>query len=159
MPIVKCKLCGKKFFAKPSQLKRGWGKYCSAKCQYKAQLKGKFVYCEICGKKVWRKPRQLRLSKSKNFFCSKSCFMTWKNKIIFVGERHPNWVGGEFAGRGILKRSDRKMKCELCGNVDKRVLAVHRKDSNRKNNKLKNLIWLCYNCHHLVHCFNINISK
>ena len=77
--------------------------------------------------------------------------MSWKNKIVQVGKNHPNWVGGEFAGRGILERSARKMVCEYCGNSDRRVLAVHHKDSNRKNNKPLNLIWLCHNCHHLIH--------
>ena len=151
MPIVSCKICGKKFYAKPSHIKRGWGKFCSAKCQYKSYLKGKFVYCEICGKKTWRIPSKIKHSKSGKFFCSKSCFMTWKNRIMFIGENHPNWTGGEFAGRGILERSGRKMKCEKCGITDKRVLAVHHKDGNRKNNKSINLIWVCHNCHHLIH--------
>lgn len=70
---------------------------------------------------------------------------------MFVGKNHPNWTGGEFAGRRILERSGRKLVCEHCGNSDKRVLMVHHKDSSRKNNKLSNLIWLCHNCHHLVH--------
>jgi len=155
MPQVRCKLCEKKFYAKPSWLKRGWGKYCSSKCQYKAQLKGKFVYCDICGKKIWRKPLQLKRSKSGKFFCSKSHHMAWKNKILQVGESHPNWAGGEFAGRGILERSGKRMICEYCGNSDRRVLMVHHKDENRKNNKIINLVWLCQNCHHLVHCYNV----
>jgi len=151
MPIVSCKICGKEFYTRPSLLKRGWGKYCSSACQYKAQSKGKFVTCEICGKRTWRKPSKLKHSKSGKFFCSKACLMVWKNKIMFVGENHPNWVGGEFAGRGILKRSDRKLVCEHCGNSDRRVLVVHHKDHNRRNNKISNLIWLCHNCHHLIH--------
>ena len=153
MPIVCCKICGKEFYAKPSHLKRGWGKYCSAKCQYKGYLKGKFVYCETCGKKIWRQPKRLERSQSKKFFCSKSCQSAWRNKILHIGEKHPNWTGGEFAGRGILERSNRKKICESCGISDKRVLAVHHKDGNRKNNSIENLIWLCHNCHHLVHSY------
>jgi len=157
MPQVHCKICGKEFYAKPSWLKKGWGKYCSSKCQYKAQLKGKFVYCDICGKKIWRKPRQLKHSKSGKFFCNKAHHMAWKNKILQVGENHPNWAGGKFAGRGILERSNRKMICAHCDITDKRVLMVHHKDENKKNNKAKNLIWLCQNCHHLIHYYNIKI--
>lgn len=77
--------------------------------------------------------------------------MSWKNQNLFLGENHPNWIGGEFAGRGVLERANKKMVCERCGISDKRVLMVHHKDSNRKNNKLTNLIWLCHNCHHLAH--------
>ena len=158
MPIVSCKICKKKFYTKECYLKRGWGKYCSSKCQYEAQRKGKFVHCDICGKKIWRKPLQLKLSKSGKFFCNKSHHMAWKNKVLQVGENHPNWTGGEFAGRGILKRANRKIVCACCGNFDKRVMAVHHKDSNRKNNKITNLVWLCHNCHHLVHCYNLKIN-
>jgi predicted HNH restriction endonuclease len=42
----------------------------------------------------------------------------------------------------------------LCGKDDKRIIAVHHIDKNRSNNKLKNLAWLCYNCHFLVHHYS-----
>ena len=110
MPIVSCKICGKRFYAKPSWLKRGWGKYCSSKCQHKAQLRGKFVYCEICGKKIWRTPRKLKLSKSKKFFCSQSHHLLWRNSIQ-RGERHPNWTGGKYVEyKKILERNKVKLK-------------------------------------------------
>jgi len=151
MPKVFCKICKKEFYTKPSYLKKGWGKYCSRECQFKSQLKGEFVYCDKCNKKIWRTPKELKKSKSGKFFCSKSCSMSWKNKVLHVGENHPNWINGEASGRGILKRSKREMICTRCSNSDKRVMAVHHKDVNRKNNKVENLIWLCHNCHHLVH--------
>jgi len=157
MPLVRCKICKKKFYAKPSWLKRDWGKYCSAKCQHRAQLKGRFVYCEICGKKIWRKPRQLKHSKSKKYFCTKSHQTLWRNRI-FIGPRHPNWKGGEnIEHKGLLIRNGIKSVCKLCGCKDKRVLAVHHLDRNKKHNMIKNLIWLCHNCHHLVHCYNISV--
>ena len=157
MPQVKCKICPNKFYVKPSHQKLGYGKFCSRDCQYKAQLKGKFVKCAICDKKFWRAPRMLKRSKSGKFFCSKSCHMIWKNKIMQVGERHPNWINGESAGRGILGRSKRIKKCAKCKINDIRVLAVHHIDKNRKNNKLSNLMWLCHNCHHLVHRYKMSI--
>ena len=146
MPISSCKICRKKFYAKPNWLKRGWGKYCSGKCQFKAQLKGKFMYCNICRKKAWKTPLQLKRSKSEKFFCSKSCQTLWRNRE-FSGPRHPNWTGGEFAGRRILERANKKVVCTHCNAADKRVLMVHHKDGNRKNNRITNLIWLCQNCH------------
>jgi hypothetical protein len=157
MPQVKCKICHSKFYAKPSHLKLGYGKYCSTKCQHQAQLKGKFVFCEICNKKIWRKPRQLKKSKSEKFFCSKSHQTLWRN-ITFVGSRHGNWKGGENINyKKFLIKNKIKTICKLCGCKDKRVLAVHHLDKNHKNNNLKNLIFLCHNCHHLVHCYNISI--
>ena len=157
MPLVRCKLCKKEFYAKPSLLKRGWGKYCSGKCQYKAQLKGKFVYCQICRKKIWRKPRQLNLSKSKKYFCTKSHQTLWRNSI-FIGPRHPNWKGGEnIAYKKLLIKNRIKSVCKLCRCKDERVLAVHHLDRNRKHNNIKNLVWLCHNCHHLVHSHKVAV--
>lgn len=157
MLLVYCKICRKKFYVKPSWLKNGWGKYCSSICQYKARLKGKFVYCAICKKKIWRKPRQLKLSKSGKFFCSKSHQTLWRNSI-FIGPRHPNWKGGEhIEHKNLLLKNGIKPICKLCGCRDKRVLAVHHLNRNKKDNKIKNLVWLCHNCHHLVHCYNISV--
>ena len=159
MPIVSCKICRKKFYAKPSHIKKGWGKFCSAKCQYKSYLKGKFVNCNICGKEIWRKPLQLKRSKSKKFFCSKSCQTLWRNRE-FSGFRHPNWKGGlNIEHKNILIRNRIKPICKRCGYKDERVLAVHHLDKNKKHNNVRNLVWLCHNCHHLVHYYQIKIPK
>ena len=151
MPIVKCKICKKSFLAKPSWLKKGWGVYCSASCHHEGLKKGEIVKCYICGKKIWRKPRQLKHSKSGKYFCNKSCQTIWRNTIVFVGENHPNWRTGERNYRNILKKSKRKPICILCKIRDERILTVHHLDKNKKNVELKNLIWLCWNCHFLVH--------
>lgn len=158
MPQVKCKICGKEFYAKPSHLKRGWGKYCSQKCQYKGLLRGKFVNCAVCDKKTWKAPRALKNSKSGKFFCSKSCQTIWRNKY-FSGEKHSNWKGGDnIEYRKLLIESNIKSICKVCGTKDKRVLIAHHRDKNHKNNKVENLIWLCLNCHHLVHNYNKSIK-
>ena len=150
MPIVSCKICGKKFYAKPNWLEKGWGKYCSRQCQFKSQRKGKFVYCYQCGRKIWRWPCALEHSKSGNFFCSKSCQAIWRNKI-YSGPNHPLWTGGYKKYRDILLRSEVPLVCSKCGCKDKRVLVAHHKDGNRRNKNLKNLEWLCRNCHYLIH--------
>ena len=151
MPIVNCEKCKKEFYAKPSWLKQGWGKYCSAKCHHEGLKKGKFVKCFICKKQVWKAPKALKHSKSGKFFCSKSCQTLWRNKFVYIGKNHPNWKNGQTIYRDILQRSKKEEICTLCGTRDKRVLAAHHLDGNRKNVKLKNLIWLCWNCHFLVH--------
>ncbi len=153
MPNQKCKICGKEFYTKPFHLKKGWGKYCSIKCRSKSQFNGKWVECVNCGKKIYRTPRDYRKSRSKRFFCSVSCHCSWENKNVRCGANAPNWIAGENAYRDIMRRSGIAKKCNRCGIGDKRVLAVHHKDGNRKNNIIENLEWLCRNCHFIAHWY------
>lgn len=158
MPNVKCKLCKKEFHVKPSWLKYGNGKYCSSKCQYEGRKNGINVKCFICSKEVYKPKGILEKSKSKKYFCSKSCQTKWRN-TEFIGTKHANWINGESTYRNILERADIKKLCYRCGNKDKRILAVHHIDLNHKNNRLENLAWLCHNCHHLVHHYKNERDK
>ena len=151
MPYTKCKICNKAFYIKPSNQKRGWGKFCSIDCRSKGQLKGQIVKCFICGNNIYRSPMHIKRSRSGNFFCNKSCQTKWRNQIIFIGAKHSNWKNGEFSYRRILKSNSKHIICNHCGISDPRVLLVHHLDKNRKNNAINNLQWLCYNCHHLIH--------
>lgn len=151
MPNVKCLVCTTEFYIKPSHQKRGWGKYCSIACRTKSQFKGKYTNCFICDKKIYRSPRDFKNSDSGNFFCSKSCQTIWRNKILFIGENHSNWKDGKSVYRRILKATGKEQLCTLCKIDDTRVLVVHHRDKDRKNNTIANLIWLCHNCHYLVH--------
>ncbi|PIU78162.1 MAG: hypothetical protein COZ28_03430 [Candidatus Moranbacteria bacterium CG_4_10_14_3_um_filter_44_15] len=151
MPIVKCKICKKDFYAKPNWLRRGLGKYCSLSCSQEGRRKGRHVKCHICGKITYKTPKALKGSKSKKYFCGKSCQTIWRNSIIFVGKNHSNWKSGEFTYKNVLTKSSTPKVCMLCKENDKRILVAHHIDKNRRNNRLKNLIWLCFNCHFLVH--------
>jgi len=157
MPQIKCKLCSKEFYAKPSHLKLGWGKYCSRDCSSIAQRKGSYVKCEICGKEVWKIPKDINRSKSGKFFCSKSCQTKWRN-VEYSGENHPFWQGGEHIYRNKMLKCEGKPRCKLCKMNDLRVLVVHHKDYNRRNSDISNLVWLCRNCHHLTHNHQEKIS-
>lgn len=151
MPLLKkCRICKKVFQTKPFFVKNGGGKYCSAVCHYKGLKTGKLVNCDICGKETYKTIKALRLSKSKKWFCSKSCQTKWRNSE-FVGEKHANYITGRASYRSVLPRNKIPQICRLCRTQDARVLAVHHLDENRLNNELKNLVWLCHNCHHLVH--------
>lgn len=76
-----CLSCGKEFRVKHSRLKNGGGKYCSRKCQYERYRKRKIVSCAYCGKETFRTLSELRRkSKTKSYFCDKSCQCSWKNK-------------------------------------------------------------------------------
>lgn len=151
MPHLNCKICGADFYAKPRHIQRGWGKYCSKPCQYKAQFTGKTVFCANCDKKVYRMKKDLRRSKSKKFFCNKSCLAIWKNKHVICGEKHVNWKYGRNAYRNVMIRNRTPQICKGCGLEDKRLLIVHHIDRNRNNNTIQNLKWLCRNCHYLEH--------
>ncbi len=150
MPIVKCKICSKDFYGKPFFLKRGHAKYCSQECMRIGSRTGKIVNCYSCKKEVYKTKKALRVSKSKTYFCTKSCQTKWRNSV-FIGSKHANWKEGRFAYRSVLSRHNIKKICRLCKTEDKRVLAVHHVDRDRTNNKVGNLVWLCHNCHHLVH--------
>ncbi len=152
MPSTKCAICAKEFYVKPYLLGRGWGIFCSKVCQFKGQHKGKVFKCSYCDKDVYRLPRDIKKTPSGNFFCDKSCFAKFKNKLWSFGEEHFNWRGGESVYRELMLRNDKKAhECERCHIDDLRVLVVHHIDHNRKNNVLSNLKWLCRNCHYIEH--------
>ena len=154
MPIVKCKICRTAFYAKPFWIKRGYGNYCSQKCQYAGRKTGKHVNCFTCGETVYRPLSKLLRVKSKKYFCTKSCQTRWRN-TYFSGERHANFINGNHIRyRNILIRHKVPQICTLCKIRNRRILAVHHIDRNHKNNTLKNLAWLCHNCHFLVHHYD-----
>lgn len=153
MPRLNCNVCDDEFYAKPSHISKGWGKYCSKSCQYSAQKVGRVFECFICKKEVYRNIKDQKKSKTGNFFCSKSCQTKWRNTSLYSGENHKNWKNGESSYRARLLRSSIPQICSKCSTGDSRVLAVHHKDKNRDNNELSNLLWLCHNCHYLVHHF------
>lgn len=159
MPYVNCQICQKAFYAKPRHLKIGWGRFCSRECQSRGRMNGFFVQCTNCKKRIYRTPKHLKHSKGNNFFCDRSCLAIWKNERVLIGEKHPNWKHGENAYRNIMKRSDVTPLCKSCNTKDTRVLLVHHIDKNRKNNNLENLMWLCHNCHFLVHHYNEEREK
>ena len=150
MPLVPCKQCKKPFYAKPSAVLEGNGKYCSIACHHAVIRKGKEVSCDMCGAAVYRSKKELGRSASKKFFCGKSCQTRWRNQT-YVGERHKNFKTGIHAYRATLDRAGVPKICRLCKTTDYRILAVHHIDKNRKNNKVSNLAWLCHNCHFLIH--------
>ncbi|MFA6464049.1 MAG: HNH endonuclease [Candidatus Paceibacterota bacterium] len=157
MAIAICKKCKKKFYVKPSWLKKGAGIYCSRKCSDLGRRKGKFAKCDVCKKKIYKSLKDLKRSINKKYFCSRECHLKLLSSIQF-GKKHVNWKCGEFTYKNILKKSNVDRVCVLCAKDDERILLVHHIDKNRKNNKISNLSWLCYNCHFLVHHY-VNIDK
>ena len=160
MPLIKtCLNCGNKFSIKPYWVKIGGGKHCSRKCRDEAFKTGKIIVCFTCGKNVYKQLRALKHSKSKKYFCNKSCQTIWRNSVLYIGKNHPNWKYGEYTYRKNILKSTKVPICILCKIKDLRVLAVHHIDRNRKNNGIDNLAWLCNNCHVLVHHYSEEREK
>jgi 5-methylcytosine-specific restriction endonuclease McrA len=150
MPRTNCIICEKEFYAKPSSIKKGWGKSCSSRCQYKSFKTGVIRKCFTCGKGVYLSLARLDHSKSKKYFCNKSCQTRWRNKE-FSGNKSKLWKDGVSTYRDVISNSTNPKVCLLCRDKDLRVLVVHHIDKNRLNFKIDNLVWLCHNCHHLAH--------
>jgi len=153
MPEVQCKICRKRFFVKQWHINRGWGRFCTMTCKNEDQKTGKFIKCEVCNKKTWKKPSVLRQSKSGKFFCGKTCQTVWRNKY-YSGPKHAQWKNGIASYRRILQANNKPVVCALCKESDIRVLQAHHRNKNRNDNTLRNLVWLCINCHRLVHLHN-----
>ncbi|MFA5934393.1 MAG: HNH endonuclease signature motif containing protein [Candidatus Paceibacterota bacterium] len=158
MPKTNCVICNNEFYAKPSSIIRGWGRYCSSKCQYKSFKTGIIKKCFICDKKVYLTPTRLVNSKSKKYFCSKSCQTKWRN-TEFVGSKHANFKDGGKSYQSILKRNGVLQACYSCGEKDVRVLVTHHVDENHGNNIIQNLVWLCHNCHSMIHYDSLQKQK
>lgn len=158
MPTIKCKNCGKLAYKKPFHIKKGQGVYCSRMCHYQDVRRGRNLQCFVCGKDIYRDKTKLNRSKSQKFFCSKSCQTIWRNQE-FSGKNHKNFKTGRYMYRSILDRNKIVKICRLCGEVDKRIIAIHHVDQNRNNNILSNLTWLCHNCHYLVHRDKVEKQK
>ncbi|MFA5934392.1 MAG: HNH endonuclease signature motif containing protein [Candidatus Paceibacterota bacterium] len=158
MKEIVCDICKKKFKRKLSQINYSINHYCSKTCHYEARRLGIYTKCANCNNLVYKKLKDVLLSKNKKFFCSKKC----SNKVIgqmYSRENHPNWKDGEFSYKEYMNKQDVEKKCVLCKKENPLVLVVHHLDKNRRNNDLKNLIWLCYNCHFLVHHYKEESDK
>jgi len=158
MTETNCQRCGKKFRVREARLVVGWGKFCSNTCQYIAAIKRVDVCCSVCNKPIKRTPSKIEHSKSKKYFCSKSCQTIWRNQY-YSGAKHLLWKGGfHVKYRKILLSTAKTETCLYCATKDRRVLVVHHVDKDRSNNKISNLEWLCHNCHYRVHHTQIALS-
>ncbi len=157
MEDIICEICGKKSKRKRSQIKLAAKHYCSRFCSEKGRKKGKIIECCVCKKLVYKKLKDLNLSKSGKYFCSHVCCNIWVGEQQRA-ENHPNWASGKASYKKLLIRTDSLKECVLCKKNDIRILCVHHLDKNRENNKIKNLIWLCRNCHFLVHNYKKEIK-
>lgn len=154
-----CLYCGNPFKVRQSETNKGRGKFCTHKCSLlyrNYQQKGKIktvrirVNCAWCSKEFDVLPKRLAKSKSGLLFCSRKC----KDEAQCIGGiqaiQPPHYDNGESDYRKIAHHH-LLYKCVHCGYDRFPILECHHKDSNRNNNQLENLEWLCPNCHDEQH--------
>lgn len=138
---IECKICKNNFVI--PKLREKTAKYCGRKC-YSIALKNIgsiIVKCKHCEKNFKTSPSKKRI------YCSRQC-INKENKKTFK----PSFV----CVRNAMIRRGMVEKCEKCGyNEFKKILGIHHKDRNRKNNNLDNLQVLCPNCHSIEHMQHI----
>jgi hypothetical protein len=83
---LQCKHCGKTFYIQKKMIKYAMFhnekcscEYCSKQCAQLFKKKRIKTTCEQCGKEIEVKPSDYSRSKSKHFFCSKSCAAFYNN--------------------------------------------------------------------------------
>lgn len=78
--IKRCEICNKEFKIKPSQLKRGRGRFCSLKCYY-IYHKAEWIQreCKNCNQLFWIELWKLKRG-VRGWFCSKKCRGEWMHK-------------------------------------------------------------------------------
>lgn len=145
---VKCECCGKDFLKERKNIKRSKHHYCSIDCanKKKQELHSIIVKCSYCGKEFKKSLSKLKNSKSGLYFCSKEC----KNNAQRCESNilNKNYSRKNYRITAFLYKEH---KCECCGNSDKRVLEIHHKNFNHKDNRIENLMIVCANCHRIIH--------
>jgi len=113
IPSVKCRICGREFYTTSWLLRHGWGRHCSKRCRDAGQKTGRLVDCSYCSQKVYRTPTDFRKkSKTKTYFCNKSCQCAWKNKHLLPRKNKRKFTTFRKSWRSWCNSSIR-----LCGSL------------------------------------------
>jgi hypothetical protein len=136
-----CETCGNQFYVFPSRIKKGQVKYCSMKCYSKNGENNPF----------WGKRHNLN---------SIAKMSSSPNRPKFTSEDNPNKVrfGENYIGKSLgwwQRWFMRNIgKCEICSLQCIEIMEIHHKNRNRKDNRRENLLYVCPNCHRLIHKVN-----
>lgn len=148
-PNTKCAVCGTLVYRRPSTLVQSEGKaYCSSACYGIACRKEK--PCVVCGRPI--------LSSKNRKTCSRACSNTNRLGTKYkIGSPNDKVKSNRLLKTRLLRH--RSKVCERCGYGKIKILQVHHKDWDSKNNTFKNLELLCPNCHCEEHIINYNGSR
>lgn len=140
-PNSACIVCHTQIYRRPCDLKKSNGRaYCSSACFGLSCRNEK--PCVVCGKGI--------LSSLHKKTCSRSCANTHRAGLTYKTGRKKDNAHNQKALRVTLL-SERGSTCERCSYSNTKILQVHHKDRDRKNNSRGNLELLCPNCHYEEH--------
>ena len=137
-PVIRnCDKCGNSYNAKPAELKRGNGRFCSRSCSNSRPRVVRIPNsaCAYCGKEFWRRPSLVK-----------------KTNQAFCNRLHKDLAARKPSNYRLAAFSHYTIECADCGWKEcPDILVVHHKDENRANNDLSNLVILCPTHHDLRH--------
>lgn len=135
-----CQHCGDTFEVRPSEIKKGGGKFCSRTCAT--------IYRNTHNNPAWSEDVRKKIS-------SNHADVSGNKNPMFgrKGKSAPSYIDGRNSFKGepyrrMLLASGVDCKCSNCGTTER--LSVHHRDGNHENNDIKNLVWLCYSCHNNI---------
>lgn len=130
-----CIVCGTEFLARPSDMKKGGGKYCSRACWNNRgpELTGRNrTTCEHCGRSFFSKPSRKDSGRGK--FCSRKCMHAARPK------RHVNKQGYVLILIDGHWRQEHRVVMEIhLGRPLTKRETVHHIDGDRAHNAIENL--------------------
>lgn len=156
--IINCLNCLKEKITPVSEIKRGFGKFCSVSCGAKFKNKNKQplpcnVSCALCKMEFHINESKKKQSKSGLYFCCRR-HKDDAQRIGGIKEIMPAHYGTA-SPKNCYRRIaffEKKKECERCGyNQNTAAIIVHHIDRNRDNNVIENLEVLCANCHYIEH--------
>lgn len=143
--------------------------------EQKKTRRGAFLLCETCKREFYVNPSRLQRA-VKVRFCSMKCYDKTGDKNPFWGMEHSLSTRAKMVGQPSRADSGKRLagwniarwagvigpkkmssvieeagKCARCSFDDIRILQLHHKDRNRRNNQRDNLEVICPNCHALEH--------
>jgi len=142
-----CHQCECKFSAPRSSIKKGLYKYCSRDCRYESSRIT--VSCSYCSTEIRTTPSNLKKSKNGFHFCDNDCKFAAaaSPKTKYQTGIAPKKTTKNSYRRHMLRES-KDPKCVRCGYREHaKLLDVDHIDSNRNNNAVSNLQFLCVMCH------------
>lgn len=141
-----CTVCSNEFTTTLSNLKRGYGSYCSSDCRYKN--KRETFKCSYCSTEFISMKSRLRKSKTNNHFCSNDCKYKAASSLSceYATGPKPKEIGlSTYRNRALIMLKNECVRCGYHEHVE--LLDVDHIDSNRQNNDISNLQILCVMCH------------
>jgi hypothetical protein len=136
-PNIKCIVCQKPIYRRPSEIERNTGRvFCSMTC-YGVSCR-KEAPCVVCAKPI--------LSGLNRKTCSRSCANVHRTGIQYKIHSPRDKVKSQRSLK-IRLLNQRGKSCERCRYSKIEILHVHHKDRNREHNELENLELICPNCH------------